>query len=119
MAWAALAEQLILLIEDDRPVAQGLPEQLECMGARVIRTPLRHAAKILRERRPSAAVFDRVPTSAERRALVRLLKYFSVPVLFHGAEAPGNATTERHALFIATPCPVDKLVSAIRYLVGV
>ena len=114
----ALSGHVVLVIEDEPSAAQELHDHLKCAGAIIARHDLQGAREHIQQRRLSAAVLDCHPTSRERRALIRSLRQNCVPIIFYGANPPGDVTTERGALFIEKPCSQEKIVAAVRYLLG-
>lgn len=114
----SLYRQVVLVVEDEPVIAQSFQEGLEHAGAEVIRAGLKEVPAFIQRRTPSAAILDSDPVSRERRAIVRRLRQLRVPYLFYGTEPRPNVTTERDAPFIAKPCPPEKIVAAVRYLLG-
>ena len=113
---AALCGHVILVVEDDTLIAFDLQKNLEDAGAQVAHAGVQDALELVAQRSLSAAVLDCHPVSRERRALVRRLKQRGVPFLFYSAQPPADVTTERGAPFIAKPCPPEKIIAAVRYL---
>jgi len=114
----ALCGRTVLVVEDELVMAQSLQEALEHAGAEVVGVGLRDAPERIQRQTPSAVVLDCHPPSAERRALIRQLRRLRLPYLFYGIEPPLNFTTERAAPFIAKSCTAEKIVAAVRYLLG-
>ena len=109
-------EQVVLVVEDEPLLAVGLQQSLENVGAQVVRAGQHDASRIVDQGNLSVAVMDCHPASAERRALVRRLRQRRVPFLFYSVQPPGSVTTERGAQYVGKPCPPQKIIAAMRYL---
>ena len=112
----ALHGQTVLVVGDELLFGRDVQESLEDAGAQVAQATLEDASGLVQQRSLSAVVLDCHPVSRERRALIRLLRQRDVPFLFYSVEPPADVTTERGAPFIAKPCPPDKMIAAVRYL---
>ena len=114
----ALRDRVVLVVDDTSSFARDLQESLEHAGATVSCTALRDAPRAVGVWKVSIAIMDCHPPSRERRALIRRLRQDRVPFIFYSAQAPGDVTTERGAPFIEKPCPPEKMVAAVQYLLG-
>jgi DNA-binding response OmpR family regulator len=114
----ALSGDVVLLVEELPLTTPDLQETLECAGADVLRADLSEALELAQQRSLSAAVIDCHPTSRDRRALLRRLRQRQVPFLFYSLEPPANVTTERGVPFIAKPCSSEKIIAAVRFVLG-
>jgi DNA-binding response OmpR family regulator len=112
-----LAGRRLVIIKDDLASALPLPAELERTGAEVSCVTPRDALELIAHGKISAAVVELQPDSGETRALVRLLGHRHVPFLIHSEEPPPHVTTGRGAPFIAKPCPPQKIIAAITFLV--
>jgi DNA-binding response OmpR family regulator len=119
MRTGELKGERVIVVEDEASAAAVLKNILEGAGAEVILWQLRNAPiGFIDQRNALVAVLDCQPVSRERRALVRGLRQRGIPFVFYGAEPPGHASAERDALFLAKPCPPEKLIAAMRYVLG-
>lgn len=113
---AALAGQVILLVEDEFLIALDLRMALESAGATVVFAQTRDATAAVEDPTLTAAVLDARPGSSDHRPLARRLRTRNIPFLFYSTHPPADTTTIRGAPIFLKPGRTEDIVAAVSLL---
>jgi DNA-binding response OmpR family regulator len=116
---ANLAEQRILVVEEQPLIALDLQRALEAAGAEVlVASNATDAIERIRQFEFGAAVVDWRPASEDHRVVARALKQRKVRFLFYATSPPEDVTTVRGAPIFLKPAHPEEIVKALALLTG-
>lgn len=116
MSTAALAGQVILVVEDEFLIALDLRMALESAGATVVYAQSRDAVQAAEDPAITAAVLDARPGSSDYRPVARRLRARNIPFLFYSTHPPADTTTVRGARIFLKPGRTEDIVAAVSVL---
>jgi CheY-like chemotaxis protein len=112
-----LAEQFILVVEDEPIIALDIADALECLGAKpVVSHSLKEALDRVEDHRLSAAVVDHRLRDGDSSRLCERLSALHVPfVLYTGSVEVSDAC--RAGVLVRKPAQTDTLVLTVERLI--
>jgi DNA-binding response OmpR family regulator len=116
-----LDKKRVLIVEDDPIIALDLSRILKSAGMIVVGPAMtvRDAEKLARDNETDAAVLDVRLESGDTIAFARDLRAKGIPFLFQTSDPRSLDGFEPKPLVLAKPFSPDKLVAAVRNLLGI